>query len=298
MGILKSHINIICRLKKKYPKLFLNQTLTISQQAVYANEKEFLNILKKNQIEIKKISSKFDKKNKIPDWFNTKYENNINSQYLFTMLGSKSVLASDASKYENPDLIINLNKKLSRNLHNKFENIVDIGTLEHIFDTKTTLENYVKMLKKGGYLLIAVPSSNMIDHGFYCFSPTLFFDYFSLNGFDILSSYLRESSPFIYEYKSKIYEYKNLGMEIPFLSDRAVEFIILMKKKKNVKKLIVPNQSVYIKKNNWKNNKKKPIITKTQKYKLFKELIFKSLMYLPFFFQKKIFLHIRGKNIK
>ena len=80
-------------------------------------------------------------------------------------------------------------------------------------------------------------------------------------------------------------------MEIPFLSDRAVEFIILMKKKKNVKKLIVPNQSVYIKKNNWKNNKKKPIITKTQKYKLFKELIFKSLMYLPFFFQKKIFLH-------
>jgi len=101
MGILKSHINIICRLKKKYPKLFLNQTLTISQQAVYANEKEFLNILKKNQIEIKKISSKFDKKNKIPDWFNTKYENNINSQYLFTMLGSKSVLASDASKYEN-----------------------------------------------------------------------------------------------------------------------------------------------------------------------------------------------------
>lgn len=298
MGILKSHINIICNLKNKFPKLFLNETLTISQQAVYADEEEFLNILKKNKIKIKKISHKFDKKNKIPDWFNTKYDKNINSQYLFTMLGSKSVLSSDASKYENPDLIIDLNKKLNRRLYNKFDNIVDIGTLEHIFDTKTTLENYVKMLKKGGYLLIAVPSSNMIDHGFYSFSPTLFFDYFSSNGFDILSSYLRESSPFIYEYKSKVYEYKNLGMEIPFLSDRAVEFIILMKKKKNQKKLVVPNQSVYIKKSNWKNNKKKVTKTKNRKYNLLKDLIFKSLMYLPFFFQKKIFLYIRGKNIK
>ncbi len=298
MGILKSHINIICNLKKKHPKLFLKKTLTISQQAVYSDERDFINILKRNGIKIKKISDKFDKKNKIPDWFNTKYEKNINSQYLFTMLGSKSVLSSDASKYENPDLIIDLNKKINKKLFNKFDNIVDIGTLEHIFDTKTTLDNYVKMLKKGGYLLIAVPSSNMIDHGFYCFSPTLFFDYFSSNGFDILSSYLRESSPFIYEYKSKVYEYKKLGMEIPFLSDRAVEFVILMKKKKDVKKLIVPNQSVYIKKSNWINNKKKQNLTKTRKFKLIKELVFKSLMYLPFFFQKIIFLYIRGKNIK
>ena len=298
MGILKSHINIICNLKKKHPKLFLKKTLTISQQAVYSDERDFINILKRNGIKIKKISDKFDKKNKIPDWFNTKYEKNINSQYLFTMLGSKSVLSSDASKYENPDLIIDLNKKINKKLFNKFDNIVDIGTLEHIFDTKTTLDNYVKMLKKGGYLLIAVPSSNMIDHGFYCFSPTLFFDYFSSNGFDILSSYLRESSPFIYEYKSKVYEYKKLGMEIPFLSDRAVEFVILMKKKKGVKKLIVPNQSVYIKKSNWINNKKKQNLTKTRKFKLIKELVFKSLMYLPFFFQKIIFLYIRGKNIK
>ena len=74
------------------------------------------------------------------------------------------------------------------------------------------------MLKKGGHLLIAVPCSNMIDHGFYSFSPTLFYDYFSCNHFKILGSYLRESSPFMYEYKSKIYEYKELGLEIPFIS--------------------------------------------------------------------------------
>ena len=87
-------------------------------------------------------------------------------------------------------------------------------------------------------------------------------------------------------------------MEIPFLSDRAVEFIILMKKKRNTKKLVVPNQSVYLKKNDWLKKNKKQVVTKTRRYKLVKDLIFKSLMYLPFYFQKKIFLYIRGKNIK
>ena len=206
MGILNPHIEIFCRLKKKYPKLFLKKTLTISQQAVYANEKEAKSILLKNNIKTKKISPIFNKINKIPDWFNTKYSENINAQYLFSLLGSNQVLSSDSSKYENPDLIIDLNKKINKKLSNQFDNIIDIGTLEHVFDTHSALENYIKMLKKGGHLLIAVPCSNMIDHGFYSFSPTLFYDYFSCNHFKILGSYLRESSPFMYEYKSKIYE--------------------------------------------------------------------------------------------
>ena len=255
MGILHPHIEIFCRLKKKYPKLFLNKTLTISQQAVYANEKEVKNILLKNNIKIKKINSNFDKTNKIPDWFNTKYSENVNAQYLLSLLGSNKVLSSDSSKYENPDLVIDLNKKVNKKIFNQFDNIVDIGTLEHVFDTHLALENYIQMLKKGGHLLIAVPCSNMIDHGFYTFSPTLFYDYFACNSFKILGSYLRESSPFIYEYKSKIYEYKELGLEIPFISDRAVEFVILAKKVKNIRKVNKPTQSVYLNKKNWKKKK-------------------------------------------
>ena len=130
-----------------------------------------------------------------------------------------------------------------------------MGTLEHVFDTHIALKNYIKMLKKDGHLLIAVPCSNMIDHSFYTFSPTLFYDYFACNNFKILGSYLRESSPFIYEYKSKIYEYKELGQEIPFISDRVVEFVILEKKVKNIKKVNEPIQSVYLNKKSWKKIK-------------------------------------------
>ena len=299
MGILKPHIEIICSLKKKYPGLFQKKTLTISQQAVYADEKQVKNILLKNNIKIKKIDPSFDKKNKIPDWFNTKYDKNINAQYLFSLFGSDQVFSSDSSKYENSDLVIDLNNRVNNKLINKFDNIVDIGALEHVFDTCSALENYIRMLKKGGYLLIAVPCSNMIDHGFYTFSPTLFYDYFTCNNFKVLSSYLRESSPFIYEYRSKIYSYKKLGLEIPFISDRAVEFIILAKKIKNIKKVKKPTQSIYLNKKGWKKteNISSPKLKKNI-YFFIKNIIFILLLYLPFFYQKLIFLRLRSKNIK
>ena len=41
------------------------------------------------------------------------------------------------------------------------------------------------MLKKGGRILHILPSTNEVDHGFYMFSPTLFFDYYGENGFQI-----------------------------------------------------------------------------------------------------------------
>ena len=58
----------------------------------------------------------------------------------------------------------------------------------------------------------------------------------------------------MYEYKSNIYEYKKLGSEIPFISDRAVEFIVWAKKVKNIKKVNKPIQSVYLNKKGWKKN--------------------------------------------
>ena len=40
MGILKPHIDLFCKLKKKNLSLFKNSLLSVSQNAVYATEKE------------------------------------------------------------------------------------------------------------------------------------------------------------------------------------------------------------------------------------------------------------------
>ena len=310
MGILKAHIDLFCKLKKKDPSLFKKSLLSISQNAVYATENQLKNIFKSNNLKETLVSEKFDKKNKIPDWFNTSYGNNVNAQYLFSLLGSKKIVTSDISRYENPDIILDLNKNVKKFFFNKFHNIVDMGTIEHIFNIPVLLNNYKKMLKKNGNLIIATTCSNSIDHGFYSFSPTFFFDFFDKNGFELKDCFLRESTPFNYEASSKIYKYETVGAEIPFISNKSLELFVVAKKIHNKLNFITPIQGTYFKNYYWRNknlsiglnysskDNNNTIIKKNKYYFILKKIFLKFISYLPFYFEKKIYGCIRGKNIK
>jgi SAM-dependent methyltransferase len=317
MGIAKIHINLFCKLKKKDPSLFRNTLLSISQNSILATENEVKKIFIKNNLKAAFVSKKFDKINKIPEWLNTRYSNNINTKYLFSLYGSKKILISDVSRYENPDIIIDLNKNVKRSFYNRFDNIIDMGTLEHIFNIPAALNNYKQILKKNGNIIIATSCSNLIDHGFYSFSPTLFFDFFENNGFKLTNCFLREFNPFNYESGSKIYKYETVGSEIPFISNKSVELIVVAKKIHNQLNYFYPIQRVYLKNDYWLNKssstileysqKKKNLIkvnsdrkkiSKTTVYFFFKGIFIIFMKYLPFYFEKKIFTYVRGKSIK
>lgn len=298
MAILKSHINLLSYLKSQNKNIFKGNVLSISQQAVYENLISTINIIKKYNSKISKIPKNFDKSNKIKSWDNTKYKNNINIKTLLKLLGANKTIISDVSNYESPDIILDLNKKVKPKLYNKFDLILDFGTLEHVFDVPQALENYTKMAKLNGHVAIAVPCSNMIDHSFYMFSPTLFYDYFLINGFKVIKSYLRISSPYIYNQKSKFYEYFYQDTEIPILPQMCTEVIIVVQKIKNVKKISKPTQFVYQSNVNW--TKESLEVQKYKKNNLFKDLI-KSILinkFTPFFIHKYFFYMVRGKNIK
>jgi hypothetical protein len=66
--------------------------------------------------------------------------------------------------------------------------VFDGGTSEHVFNIPKVLENYHKMLKVGGRIIHASPTSNYVDHGFYMFSPTLFYDYYLANRWEIIEA--------------------------------------------------------------------------------------------------------------
>lgn len=293
MGIVKDQLNILAFLKSKNSKIFEGSTLLISQNAIYATEKEVVNILKKHSVELNTKKFLNNKFNLIPEWKNTKKKININAYYLFHLLGSETIACSDVSKYEDPDYIIDLNYPIELKYHNKFDNIVDPGTFEHVFNTPQLLDNYTKMLKIGGYLFISTTCSNLIDHGFYSFSPTMFFDYFEKNGFKIKNCFLKEYSPYMFEKKGKIFEYIERGPEIPFISSKSVEIIVCCEKVENLEKQYFPIQYVY-------NQEKKMNIEKKGKnfvYNFLRKIIFHFLNYSPFFYEKFIFRYIRGKKI-
>ncbi len=191
MGIAKIAYSLLAELKKDYPNLS-GSLLQLGRQAVRVNASQALGILKQ-----------FDIKPSID--LNSRDKSNINDITLFKSLGFESVESMDFSDYEKSTHIHDFNHPVPEQFHEKYDVIYDGGTTEHIFDFPASLRNIYKMLKVGGIIIHNVPANNYIEHGFYCFSPTVFYDYYSVNGFEILQSYvfqinLSSNKCFVFEY--------------------------------------------------------------------------------------------------
>lgn len=115
------------------------------------------------------------------------------TEKLFRMIGADTVDTIDYSPYENCTIVHDLNNPVDQSLHNKYDYILDAGTMEHIFDVKTVMANYKNMLKEDGVIAILTCCNNFVGHGFYQFSPEFFRTVFSeQTGFETISMYLYE----------------------------------------------------------------------------------------------------------
>lgn len=109
------------------------------------------------------------------------------------LLGAAEVSSIDASEYENASIIHDMNDCLPASLEKRFTAVVDCGTLEHIFDFPSAIRNCMKLLEIGGHLLIVTPANNFMGHGFYQFSPELFYRVLSpANGFEVKRMFVSE----------------------------------------------------------------------------------------------------------
>jgi SAM-dependent methyltransferase len=79
----------------------------------------------------------------------------------------------DASDYEGATVLHDLTRPLPPELMQRFDAVIDGGTLEHIFDVPAALRSYMGMLRVGGSLFLSAPANNLCGHGFYQFSPEL-----------------------------------------------------------------------------------------------------------------------------
>jgi hypothetical protein len=104
----------------------------------------------------------------------------------FKMLGFDEVVTVDCSDFEGCNFVYDLNKNsLPSELKGRFDMVMDLGTMEHVFHIPHFFKNIFEALKMGGRVVHTLPSSNFIDHGFYSFSPTLFWDFYRANRFDV-----------------------------------------------------------------------------------------------------------------
>jgi SAM-dependent methyltransferase len=117
---------------------------------------------------------------------------NYADELLITM-GAESVESMDASGYEAASLTHDLNHATPAAWDQRFDIVFDGGTLEHVFDFPTAIKSCMRMVRPGGRFVSVTIPNNWCGHGFYQFSPELFYRVFSeANGFSVQEMYLAE----------------------------------------------------------------------------------------------------------
>jgi len=110
-------------------------------------------------------------------------------------LGARVADAVDASPYESARLIHDMNLPWPDTgehgaVRGGYDAVLDFGCLEHVFNFPAAWRNCVDLCRVGGHVLHALPANNLAGHGFYQFSPELFFNlYRPENGFELRGLY-------------------------------------------------------------------------------------------------------------
>jgi len=98
--------------------------------------------------------------------------------FLKAFLGAERVMSLDCSAYEHCDIVHDMNRPIDPSHHGTFDVVIDGGSLEHIFNFPVAVANCMNLVKVGGSVFIFTPANNHMGHGFYQFSPELFFQVF------------------------------------------------------------------------------------------------------------------------
>lgn len=112
-----------------------------------------------------------------------KLEGVFDARETFREIGfSLDVLDIAAARGE--EILVDLNCPLPSEFAGRYDLVVDTGTCEHCFHIGQAAMNLARLVRKGGYIVQALPLSSF-NHGFYNVNPTWFHDFYPVNGFEI-----------------------------------------------------------------------------------------------------------------
>lgn len=113
------------------------------------------------------------------------YEHKLFCEDLLTTYLQADVVDSvDFSDYEEATHIHDMSEPIPDHLANRYDTVMDYGTSEHVYNLPQVFENYSRMLRPGGQIVHVLPANNFTGHGFWQFSPELFFSLYSTeNGY-------------------------------------------------------------------------------------------------------------------
>ena len=142
-------------------------------------------------------------------------------------LGAEEISAMDFSDYEGATILHDLNKPVGVELKGKYTFVLDGGTTEHVFNFPLALANAMEMVATGGHLVIITGGNNFLGHGFYQFSPELFYRALSEeNGFAVKRMIAAEVGGRWYE----VADPKDIKARVELVNDKPVYLMVLAQK--------------------------------------------------------------------
>jgi hypothetical protein len=88
----------------------------------------------------------------------------------------------DYSGYEGATHIVDMNQPIGA--EQQYDTIIDCGCLEHVYNAPQALMNVSLLCADDGQIIHVLPANNFCGHGFWQFSPELFFSLYSTaNGY-------------------------------------------------------------------------------------------------------------------
>lgn len=148
---------------------------------------------------------------------------------LFRWLGAQEVHSFDISAHEGATHLHDLNQPLPEAARGRYSAVLDGGSLEHIFDFPAAIGNCMDMLQVGGHYLAITPANNFMGHGFYQFSPELYYRVFTPdNGFEMLRMAAFEDRPGATWYS--VANPLDAGRAVTLINARPVMLLVLARK--------------------------------------------------------------------
>jgi SAM-dependent methyltransferase len=165
---------------------------------------------------------------------------------LLTRLGARTIASIDISAYQHAAIVHDMNRPLPVDLHQRFSLVIDGGTLEHVFHFPHAVAGCMQAVRPGGHFVAVSPANNFMGHGFYQFSPELFFRVLCPeNGFVVERMVIYED-----QWPSEWYEVRDpaaVGQRVTLVNRYPTFLLVLARKTEHVPLFrTFPQQSDYV----------------------------------------------------
>lgn len=124
-------------------------------------------------------------------------KSSVFAEPFFKALGGTQIDSMDNATFEGANFIHDLNNPIPDAWKQQYDAVYDGGTMEHVFNFPIALRSAMELLKKDGRLFIHTPVNNTSGHGFYQFSPEMFYGALGPdNGFEVERLIVHRTGPY------------------------------------------------------------------------------------------------------